>query len=454
MMDPRSDSRRNASTLDAELDWARRVFDARFDQYFANSEADVADFEIRQVVAPDLSDDRSAYADLVRERGFDFDERLVLILALIPHVRPQLLDLFFLQNKILGRPYTEFGGIPGKVHSGFLPTCETASFVLAGRDLRRRLEVHQLFDEQHAFHRFDIIKVEHSGPGEPFWGASLRLSHDVLTRMTTGQSHKPDFGAGFPAKRIASTLSWSDLVLAPEVMDEVAHLCAWLSESATIHQKWGISKVVKPGYRCLFYGPPGTGKTLTASLIGAQAGVDVYRIDLSMVVSKYIGETEKNLANVFDQAQSKKWILFFDEADALFGKRTQSSSSNDRHANQEISYLLQRVEDFPGMVILASNLKSNIDEAFARRFQSAIYFPVPDADQRIRLWKGLFPDTRLGPDVNLDVLAEKYELAGGALINVARYAAIRAHRQKREHLLQADLLGGVVRELLKEGKSL
>ena len=122
----------------------------------------------------------------------------------------------------------------------------------------------------------------------------------------------------------------------------------------------GIESFLKAGYRTLFYGPPGTGKTLCATLIGKKNGMDVYRIDLSMIVSKYIGETEKNLANVFDQAENRNWILFFDEADALFGKRTSTNTSNDRHSNQEIAYLLQRIEDFPGTVVLATNLKSKL----------------------------------------------------------------------------------------------
>jgi SpoVK/Ycf46/Vps4 family AAA+-type ATPase len=217
---------------------------------------------------------------------------------------------------------------------------------------------------------------------------------------------------------------------------------------------WGLGKSVKPGYRSLFYGPPGTGKTLTATLIGAEAGADVYRIDLSMVVSKYIGETEKNLANVFDQAQNKNWILFFDEADALFGKRTQTSSSNDRYANQEISYLLQRVEDFPGVVILATNLKANIDEAFARRFQSVIYFPMPDAEQRLRLWNGVFSRTTpRAADVDLESIAEQFELSGGAIINVMRYAAIKALQDSTPAVTQQYLLDGIAKERLKEGKT-
>lgn len=219
-------------------------------------------------------------------------------------------------------------------------------------------------------------------------------------------------------------------------------------------EEWGLEKTIKPGYRSLFYGPPGTGKALTATLIGASVGADVYRIDLSMVVSKYIGETEKNLANVFDQAHNKKWILFFDEADALFGKRTQATSSNDRYANQEVSYLLQRVEDFPGVVILATNVKANIDDAFARRFQTVVYFPMPDAAQRLRLWKGMLNGTcPVATDLELETLAEKYELSGGAITNVVRYGAIRALRRRGGVIAHADLVKGITPELMKEGRT-
>src|SRR5690606_11585436 len=129
---------------------------------------------------------------------------------------------------------------------------------------------------------------------------------------------------------------------------------------------WDMRQLIKPGYRTLFYGPPGTGKTLTAMLLGKEFQRNVFRIDLSQVVSKYIGETEKNLEKIFQRAANKEWILFFDEADALFGKRTSVKDAHDRYANQEVSYLLQRVEDFPGLVILASNYKNNIDKAFVR----------------------------------------------------------------------------------------
>jgi SpoVK/Ycf46/Vps4 family AAA+-type ATPase len=228
-----------------------------------------------------------------------------------------------------------------------------------------------------------------------------------------------------------------------------------MRHSKTIMQDWGLEKVIKPGYRSLFYGPSGTGKTLTACLIGNAVGADVYRIDLSKMVSKYIGETEKNLANIFDQAENKNWILFFDEADALFGKRSKTTHAHDRYANQEISYLLQRVEDFPGVVFLATNLKANIDAAFARRFQSQVYFPMPDPQQRLRLWKNTFNKRcRITSDTDLHEIAEKYELSGGAIINVVRYGAIWALQMKRDAISGQDLVKGIAKELRKEGKTI
>ncbi|GGI52857.1 hypothetical protein GCM10011430_00310 [Oxalicibacterium solurbis] len=448
----------NARVLEREIAWFSRVMDARFNLHFEAKDVELID--IRDIPAPDLQQGDSVdseYARVLREHELetDFNARLVLMLAMMPHIRPQVLDPLFTKNSGIGRNFTEFGGWTGKTHGGHLPTCETAAFLLAGNDLAHRFAVMRLFEDDHPLIKAGICRISNRQPDEPFFSAALTVTSEYLNRFTTGHFHKPDFSSDFPAKRIVSKLNWSDLVLHPEVMDEIDNIGVWLKHTGALMQDWGLERSVKPGYRCLFHGPPGTGKTLTATLIGAAAGVDVYRIDLSMIVSKYIGETEKNMASVFDQAQNKNWILFFDEADALFGKRTQAGNSNDRHANQEISYLLQRVEDFPGLVILATNLKANIDDAFARRFQASIYFPMPDAVQRLRLWQGLFPDSRrLAADVDLARLADEHELSGGALTNVARYAAIRAIREKRDTITQADLIQGIGRELVKEGRML
>ena len=450
---PMTKSEANATSLEAEIDWFIKVMETRLSLHF---EQDSAQGDIYEHRPPDLCQDESEYARLVKECGMNFDERIVLILALIPHIRPQVLDAFLINNKNTDHGFTEFGGLKGKVHGGVIPTCETASFILNGNNLCGRFNFIRMLEDDHVFAEKGIIHIEHQGGGEPLFSGVLKLSNEYLNRFTTGNHLKPDYSTSFPAKRVTTKLNWEDLVLPHEVLEEVENnINAWLKHSKTLMMDWGLEKTVKPGFRCLFYGPPGTGKTLTATLIGANAGLDVYRIDLSMVVSKYIGETEKNLGNIFDQAKNKNWILFFDEADALFGKRTQTSSSNDRYANQEVSYLLQRVEDFPGVVILATNLKANIDEAFARRFQASIFFPLPDADHRLRLWQGYFKGKcLLDESVDLEAIAEKYVLSGGAIANVVRYGAIRALHMGRDAISHEDLVKGISKELIKEGKTI
>lgn len=364
-----------------------------------------------------------------------FGERIVTMLALMPHVCPQILDIFFVQNKNFDRQYTEFGGWKGLSHGGFLPTGETAAFILAGEDMEKRKEIFKLFQKDHWFHQKNIIRLEGAGEGEPFLSGQLRVSDEFLSRVLLDKDYKPDYNIGFPAKRIITDLEWEDMVLDYQVTAELEEINTWISSGKTIMEDWGLSRFLKAGYRSLFYGPPGTGKTLAATLLGKKNNMDVYRIDLSMIVSKYIGETEKNLARVFDLAENRNWILFFDEADALFGKRTSTHSSNDRHANQEVAYLLQRIEDFPGMIILATNLRSNIDEAFSRRFQSVIYFPMPTTELRAELWRKMLPEQWLGENGDdLIAIAAETELSGGSITNVVRRCALYMIKSKESVL--------------------
>jgi hypothetical protein len=441
----------NVHSLEAELEWFGAVLETRIQLYFGQEcqYSDIAE------IKPPVISNNSAYGKVVMENDMTFNERIILLLALIPHLRPQVLDMLFIHNKNFDRPFTEFGGWKGTTHSGFLPTGQTAAFIVAGTDLIKRFEVTRMLEKDHFFAVKNMLKLENNGDHEPFLSGKLVITAEYLYKCTTGETHKPDFNIFFPAKLITTPLDWHDLVVPFSVMDEILLLKSWLQHSTTIMQEWGLRRILKQGYRSLFYGPPGTGKTLTACLIGKSADLDVYRIDLSMVVSKYVGETEKNLANVFDQAQNKNWILFFDEADALFGKRTQSGNSNDRYANQEVSYLLQRIEDFPGIVILASNMKTNIDEAFARRFQSIIHFPMPDPGERRQLWTNMIPKSmKLNEKIVIGEIANDYELSGGAIINVIRHCAIKMLQNEYEHVTSTLLLEGIRKEFRKEGKVL
>ena len=218
-------------------------------------------------------------------------------------------------------------------------------------------------------------------------------------------------------------------------------------------KQFGMAKRLNPGYRALFFGPPGTGKTLCANLLGKEFKKHVFRVDLSSLVSKYIGETEKNLARLFDEAEYKNWILFFDEADALFGKRTQVKDAHDRYANQEVSYLMQRIETFEGLVILASNLKTNIDEAFVRRFQSIIYFPYPSPEEQIMIWEKAFPKKlKPGKGTDLQHISQRYKLSGSNIMNIVQYCCLAAMEKKQKEISIELLTQGIHRELSKEGK--
>jgi len=202
----------------------------------------------------------------------------------------------------------------------------------------------------------------------------------------------------------------------------------------------------------LFSGPPGTGKTMGAEVISRELGLDMYKIDLSTVVSKYIGETEKNLERIFKEAETSNAILFFDEADSLFGKRSEVRDSHDRYANIEIAYLLQRMEAYDGVTILATNLRANLDEAFTRRLQFAVDFPFPEEDYRLRIWQALFPpDVPRSPEIDFGLLAHRFRLAGGNIKNIIVSAAYLAASDgglvRMRHLLH-----GTRRELRKMGK--
>lgn len=441
----------NITTVHNEIQWFAEVAVARGAISFGQ---DTAQQPVHTIAPPDITGDTSLYANTIRQYRMGFEERFILALALIPHLRPEMLDMLFLKNPATDRVYTELGGQKAAVHSGYLPTGETAVFLLAGNDLQHRIRLMELFEDEHFFFRHNILRLQSAPQNEPRLSGLLTISAEYLALLTTGKAFRPEYSGSFPAKRITTNLNWSDLVVGEDILDELDEIRIWLQHGSTLLNDWGFHGKVKPGFRVLFAGPPGTGKTLTASLLGKAVGMDVYRIDLSMVVSKYIGETEKNLAGIFDMAEHKHWILFFDEADALFGKRTNTSDAHDRHANQEVSYLLQRIEDFPGLVILATNFKSNIDEAFARRFQLSVNFQKPEYEQRLRLWQNAFSaPCELDAEVSLEKLAYEYELTGAAIMNVLRYSSLRALEKNTTIIRLPDIIRGIRKEMQKEGKN-
>lgn len=431
-----------------EFNYLKELIGYRFDTYFNNtSNPDVLPIPLA------LDKWEVSIPKIVKEANLNDIEKTILLLALCPHVDGGFLDRV-IENKLQSAgEFSQLGGVRGKTFRGFMSTGETALFLLGGNSLEKRKEIQNVFDAEHFFSAERILWLEDPSEGEPKMSGKIVLSQEYADLFVMGKTSKPSFSSKFPAEIIETEMDWEDLVLNEETISQIQELQTWVTHHNTLMHDWGMAKKLKPGYRVLFYGPPGTGKTLTASLLGKHTGKDVYKIDLSMVVSKFIGETEKNLANLLAKAEKTENILFFDEADALFGKRTNVKDAHDKYANQEVSYLLQRIENYNGLVILASNLKSNIDEAFVRRFQSIVHFPAPKFSERLVLWQKAFPDkAQLHKNVDLIQIAQRYDVTGAEIMNVVQYACLCSLKEKKNTICQSSIVEGIQREFQKGGR--
>jgi hypothetical protein len=480
-----------------EFRYLEQLINFRLNKYFpsqaeVNMEAPI--YQVKEWILP--------IKEFIINNNLDQDAAALLLIGLTPHVYPDIFDNV-IESRLRGAgDFPKFGGVRGKNSRFFLPTGETALFLIADDDLERRLQVQQLFGAEHIFWEKKILWLEDMQNGEPAMHGRLIMSPDYVDLLTYGIHKSPQFSISFPAKKIAPVngdkrraSTFDDLVIPAELKEQINELKNWLKYNKQLMEDFGMKDKLKKGYRTLFYGPPGTGKTFTAEILGNDLKKEVFKIDLSMVVSKYIGETEKNLELLFARAEDKGWILFFDEADALFGKRTNVRDAHDKYANQEVSYLLQRIEDYNGLVILATNMKNNIDDAFIRRFNSILKFPFPDPAQRALIWEKTLPKNALfrkktfvgNPPVikeepaDIPELVKKHELTGGNIINVVHYTSIKAvealYQKEIEHpqlisagteqqpesdyhkkespkltIYLSDVLDGIKRELIKEGK--
>ncbi len=253
------------------------------------------------------------------------------------------------------------------------------------------------------------------------------------------------------ATRVGTSLSWNDLVLPEEGMQRLKDLIGFAKHRKKVFEDWGFGALLPygRGLSALFHGPPGTGKTMVAGIVAGELGMDLFRVDLSQITSKYVGETEKNLAKIFDEAGQSHSVLLFDEADSLFAKRTEVKSATDRYANLEVNYLLQRMEDFEGVTILTTNFEGGIDDAFKRRLRFRIDFPFPAPKDREELWRRMMPPlAKLERDIRYEELAFDYELSGGHIKNAALRAAFVA--AERDDIIKHDDLRAAAAQECKE----
>ena len=310
------------------------------------------------------------------------------------------------------------------------------------------------FSEYFRFTPGQIQNAINRGESLAVWHGSAEglIESEELFNACYSQSNQK---LGTLAAKIKKTYTWGMLVLPSDQMSQLREICNQVKYRSLVYGTWGFERRLSlgKGLNILFSGPPGSGKTMAAEVIAHELKLEIYKIDVSQVVSKYIGETEKNLSRIFSEAETSNAILFFDEADALFGKRSEVKDAHDRYANVEISYLLQKMEEYNGVVVLATNLNQNMDEAFLRRLHFNVSFPFPDKEQRKLIWQGIFPsEAPLDRDIDYEFLAEKFILAGGNIKNIALNAAFYAADASCQIGMKQIMLAAR-REYKKLGKS-
>lgn len=377
-------------------------------------------------------------------------EVIILLMALLPRLDPSLLKRIFLEfpsSVLFDYCVTNDNG------RLFYPTIQTVQYILGGESISERLKALDYFDPNSVLIKEELIVLsgssEHSSTN-----SQISVHQEAFNTIIFGVEVLPKMSNDFPAELLQTRRSWDDLILPKITLNEIKSIEDWYNSSRILMEDWDMQKKLKPGFRVLFYGEPGTGKTLAASLLGKYTERPVFRVDVSMLVSKYIGETEKHLAKLFDKAENKNWILFFDEADAIFGKRTNVRDAHDKYANQEVSYLLQRIETFSGLIILASNFKNNMDKAFTRRFHSCIKFNNPKYEERLRIWQQNLPVQLQLKDINLEQIAKRYELTGSNIMNVIQDVSLKTiASQEPDYRVSLEVfLESIKKEYVKEDK--
>ncbi len=441
-------SKEEGEILQEQFEWLKEIISWRLNNPRGNFESIIKDNPI-----PDSGNSDSAFLNLVAENKLDSTEQLILLLSLAPYFVPDFLNAYSKPSD--GQKYLDLFFNQSLINKSNYPTFETALTIFVGLVVENRQLYFPYFGNTSRLFKEDIIALPNPPHGEPFTRSTLTPSTSILNNVLSGTSEGPEFSHDFPAMLISSDYIWDDLIVDYDTQLQLKEVKEWLDYENICKQKDIKLDKFKRGYKCLFHGPPGTGKTLAASLIGKLTKHDVYRIDLSAVVSKYIGETEKNLAKIFDRASHGNWILFFDEADALFGKRGATQNAHDRYANQEVSYLLQRFESYEGVSILASNFKENIDTAFYRRFHSIVSFKKPEADERLRLWKVHLPkDFKFANDVKLNEIANSIKITGAGIYNVMRRCCMKAVLSGNKTINGKDMFESVKLEFAKENKTI
>ncbi len=443
--------RANSQALDQEIQWFQRVLETRLQLHFGKE----SQFEdILDISPPPITDSESTWAKFLDRYKPDVSERLAILLGLIPHIQPQILDIFFAKNAQFDRVFSEFGGKNNQQSGGFMPTGETLLFLLGGSQTEARVNALQLFQSDHFFAKDQILTLSDSTESGYPLKSRLVLSTEWVNILLLGEDVMPVFTPKFPLREMERDLEETDLVLETETRRQIDDIRLWIEHRNTLREEWGMKGVIKTAYSVLFHGINGSGKKTAAVLLGKLTGQKVYEVEPSLLQSSHIDESVARIASLFRSASLQNGILYFDEADALFGKRTNLQPKNTDSFNQQLgALLLTHLEGFAGVVIFATESVEDLDERILRRFHKLIRFAILSVSQRLQLWQQNIPEkATLADDVNLAKLAQDFELNAGSIVNVISDAALQALASGTDEITLMSLRRGIRKELVKMGK--
>ena len=386
------------------------------------------------------------YENFVREYNLNKEERLLLLLAIAQYIIPELFIKLKSDNNF-------YNLVPDLKTGQFHASGETFLKLVASTSLVNKITTQHYLGAEHLFYTKGVISLGQveTGVSENF--GTLIINPTYKDLFMFNEFRIPRFSAEFPANLLETTMNWDDLVLNPHLKTRLAEMRDSLGNKPKLQADPRLAKHAKKGYHCVFQGPSGTGKTLAAKLLGKYLNRKAFGVDLSMIISKYIGDTSKHLASLFNMAEDKGWILFFDEGDVLFGKRADTAKNDDsgtRNSNEVVAFLLQRIEAYKGLVIISTNLYKNMDAAFARRFELTLNFDILEKPLAVQFWQDNMPqNATLDKRLDLYKLVSDYPLTQAQIVSVIGRAWLMALNRNEELLKIDDLTLCIKDELIK-----
>lgn len=447
--------RKNIEVIGRDIEYLKHLFKTRCEE--TNKTISVYENGFGEIEWPVSETDQGPYAEF--KAKLSACEQTLLLVSLLCQFAPEVFREMTegIQNGLtIAHPHV--GGYIKHSSLQFVPSFQTVLFIYAGADKTAQQLCYRELIMEGSLVRKQIISLmpfDHTEPVISDKELIPDLAEEYVHYLLQGRQPRPDFGKNFPAKLLTTDKNWDQLVLNHHTKRGVELLIDWVNHGVAFSEN--VKGYFLPGYPALFYGPPGTGKSLSAALIGKQSGLNVFRVDASRVVSKYIGETEKNLVQLFErmklenERQTKKPILFFDEADVLFSKRTEVKDAKDKWANMETSVLLPLIEEYGGLVIVATNLEYNLDPAMDRRFQLKIKFPSLLYKDRITIWEKGLPPAFSYPTPGSAAQLARYKLSPASIINILKGGCMQAHKRGSTVVMGKDLEYFISLEFAKSG---